>query len=172
MSVLEIRAMRIFICWSGEQSKSIAAAMDNWLPRILGTDTTFFSEKAIEKGTRWFDAVNVELNTATAGLICLTLENVRSPWIHFEAGALAKAVNQRLFTYLYGVEPGDLSGPLSAYQYTRPTEEDTKRLIKSLSESLDPDTLLRTEWESNFHEQWPHLKQILEEIAPLPVEKI
>ncbi len=164
--------MRIFICWSGEQSKGIAAGLDTWLETIFGKGTTFFSEKAIEKGTRWFEAVNLELNQATAGLVCITLENVRSPWIHFEAGALAKAVDQKLFTYLYGLEPGDLGGPLSAYQYTRPTEEDTKRLVRSLAESLDADNPLRTEWEPRFHEHWPQLKQSLEGIEPLPVAKV
>ncbi len=164
--------MRVFICWSGGQSKEVAAAMDNWLPLIFGEGTTFYSEKAIEKGTRWFEVVNLELNRATAGLVCMTLENVGSPWIHFEAGALAKAVDQKLFTYLYGLEPGDLDGPLSAYQYTRATEEDTKRLVKSLVDSLDTNDPLRTKWDARFRERWPQLEQRLDAIKPLPVAQI
>lgn len=164
--------MRIFICWSGEQSKQVAAAMDSWLPTIFGDGSTFYSEKSIEKGTRWFERVNRELNGATAGLVCVTLENVRAPWIHFEAGGLAKAVNQKLFTYLHGLEPGDLDGPLSAYQYTRATEEDTQRLVKSLVESLDASDSHRIDWETRFRECWPQLAQKLEAIKPLSVSKL
>jgi len=164
--------MKIFICWSGERSRQTAAAMDEWLPAIFGKGTTFYSEKAIEKGTRWFEAVSRELNLATAGLICVTLENVRAPWIHFEAGALAKAVDQKLFTYLHGLEPGDLDGPLSAYQYTKATEEDTKRLVKSLAEFLDPTDSVRINWETKFSEHWPKLEGKLAEIKPLSVAKV
>ena len=164
--------MRIFICWSGEESKQVANAMYSWLPMILGADTTFYSEKSIEKGTRWFEAVNLELNRATAGLVCVTLENVGAPWIHFEAGALAKAVDQKLFTYLHGLEPIDLDGPLSAYQYTRATEEDTRRLVKSLVESLDASDSHRVHWEERFQEHWPELERKLEAIEPLSVSNV
>jgi hypothetical protein len=164
--------MRIFICWSGEQSKQVATAMDSWLPTIFGADSTFYSEKSIEKGTRWFEVVNLELNRATAGLVCVTLENVLAPWIHFEAGALAKAVDQKLFTYLHGLEPIDLDGPLSAYQYTRATEEDTKRLVKSLVESLDASDSHRVSWEARFQQHWPELERKLVAIEPLSVSKV
>ena len=164
--------MRIFICWSGEQSQQVATAMDSWLPTIFGEGSTFYSEKSIEKGTRWFEVVNRELNRATAGVVCVTLENVQAPWIHFEAGALAKAVDQKLFTYLYGLEPSDLNGPLSAYQYTRATEEDTKRLVKSLVESLDASDAHRIDWETRFRESWPQLEGKLEMIKPPSVSKV
>ena len=76
-----------------------------------------------------------DLDEARTGIVFLTPENVASPWMHFEAGALAKAVGSRqgsLFTYVYGFDPGKLNGPLSTYQSTVATREDTRRLLRDL----------------------------------------
>jgi hypothetical protein len=42
--------MKIFICWSGDQSKQVGAAMHSWLPKIFGERSDFDSEESIEKG--------------------------------------------------------------------------------------------------------------------------
>ena len=50
-------------------------------------------------------------------------------------GSTAVARNKqeaRIYTYLLGVEPAALPGPLSVYQSTVATMEDTFRLVNSL----------------------------------------
>jgi hypothetical protein len=48
-----------------------------------------------------------------------------APWIHFEAGAIARAVmvekEGRLWTYLLDVKHADVQGPLSQFQHTLAT---------------------------------------------------
>ena len=75
----------------------------------------------IEKGSLWSDELREQLKAADAGLLCLTPEGISVSWIHYEAGLLALAVDKeedrpRIYTYLHGIEPGDLTGPLAAYQ--------------------------------------------------------
>ncbi len=45
----------------------------------------------IEKGKRWADEIMSGLEQAPIGILCLTQDNLDSKWLHFEAGALAKA---------------------------------------------------------------------------------
>ncbi len=53
----------IFICWSGDRSRSLARALHTYLPRFIpglldgeGPKSLFISED-ISKGSRWFDEV-------------------------------------------------------------------------------------------------------------------
>jgi hypothetical protein len=46
--------------------------------------------------------------------VCLTPDNIDSPWIHFEAGALSRALESaKLCPLLFGMDPTDLTGRLS-----------------------------------------------------------
>jgi hypothetical protein len=128
--------MSVFICWSGARSHAIAKALEKLL-QANGVSEASLSDD-IEKGTVWFASILKKLGKAQAGIVCLTPENRQSPWIHFEAGALAGAVaepashDSALFTLLHGVNPAEISGPLSAYQATRTTKEDAGRLVRSI----------------------------------------
>src|SRR3954462_8818539 len=106
--------MNTFICWSQSRSKRMAEALHNWLPQVLSGEE-FFLSSDIEKGTLWFEAIRNQLKRADAAIICLTPDNVDSAWMHFEVGAIARKRKQsRILTYLFGVKPGDIVGPLAA----------------------------------------------------------
>ena len=79
--------MHLFICWSGRRSRRMAEAFDSqWLPKVFGGRiTSFVSFADIEKGEGWFERLLTELGKADAALVCLTPENLASPWMHFEA---------------------------------------------------------------------------------------
>ena len=141
-------AMNIFICWSGDRSKRLANALQTYLPQFIPVfqsapdKNSLFVSDDITKGSRWFDEVERQLDVADAGLVCITREALQSGWIHFEAGALARAVRKNatkarahggtLYTYLLGVQPDELTGPLAEYQSTRFDREDTKRLCAAI----------------------------------------
>jgi predicted transcriptional regulator len=66
----------------------------------------------------------------------LTPGAVRSPWVNFEAGAIAKAVPgpSHVSPLLLGVTPRDLgSSPLAMFQCTEFTEQDVERLLQAMN---------------------------------------
>ncbi|HEX6731260.1 MAG TPA: hypothetical protein VF074_14645, partial [Pyrinomonadaceae bacterium] len=83
--------MSVFICWSGTRSHEIAKAVEKLL-KDMKVPRVFVSDH-IEKGAAWFDTILVELQESQVGIVCLTSENLGSPWMHFEAGALARGLS-------------------------------------------------------------------------------
>jgi hypothetical protein len=50
----------------------------------------WLSQADISAGDRWAQEVAKELESSKFGIICVSLENLNSAWILFEAGALPK----------------------------------------------------------------------------------
>jgi hypothetical protein len=66
----------------------------------------------IEKGKRWSDEVASQLEVSSLGIFCLTPENLSEPWLHFEAGAVAKQRSEsRPMTFLVGLDKSDARPP-------------------------------------------------------------
>src|SRR5208282_5653176 len=151
----------IFICWSGKRSKKVADAVAALLRKVPGlAKYDVFVSDELEKGTAWFEAIIERLRRSKAGVVCLTAENLESPWLHFEAGALAShfatvvsgdeqadttrplPVNDqqsRVFTLLHDAEVAQLKGPLSAYQATSTTLQEMSVLVQHLAKALGSD---------------------------------
>jgi hypothetical protein len=85
--------MKIFLSWSGEKSRIVASALSQWLPSLVPTTKPWMSEQ-IRAGDRWESELVKELKNTDCGVLCLTAENLQSPWLNFEAGALSKAVDK------------------------------------------------------------------------------
>jgi hypothetical protein len=175
----------IFICWSGDRSRRLASALQTYLPTfvpgLVGNtrDTTIFMSDDIAKGTRWFDEVEKELDSADAGVVCVTREALQSGWIHFEAGALARAVRKNeqarggtLYTYLLGVQPDELTGPLGEFQSTKFEKEDTKKLCAAVVTSMAEHSPSREQWETAFEENWTKFEDAVKAIGPLPASAL
>jgi TIR domain len=127
---------RLFICWSGDQSRAVAEVMARRLPAIVGGLKCSVSTQ-IEPGAVWSVELQRQLDAADAGLVCLTPAALESTWIHYEAGLLAAAVGAKrgtpsIFTYLVNLEARALTGPLSAYQAAAANRDDTARLVDLL----------------------------------------
>ncbi len=156
---------KIFLCWSKSRSKAVAGAWAKLLPEIIQGITPILSTR-FQKGKEWYRLLRRDLDEAKTGIVFLTPENLNSPWIHFEAGALATAVGNHdgdVFTYLYNLDPGQLTGPLTAYHSTVATKEDTRRLVVDLSTALNrepPD-------ERQYGSWWSKLQRMLDDI-PAP----
>jgi hypothetical protein len=125
----------VFLCWSGTRSRQVAAALEKAL-RDLNPDLDPFSSPGIEKGTIWFEEVGRKLDQAEAAIVCLTPENARTAWIHFEAGAVAAKMasrptedhQPRVYPFLFRMEGAKLEGPLVEFQATAAVEQDVLRL--------------------------------------------
>jgi len=84
--------MALFLSWSGASSRLVAEALHAWLPKILPAIRPWISTRDIRVGTRAIPSVENALRECRVGILCITPENQAAPWIHFEAGALARFV--------------------------------------------------------------------------------
>src|SRR5687767_13125889 len=99
----------IFISWSGEPSRKVAEALHGWLPMVIQAATPWMSNSDIEKGQRWGNEIAARLSQIDIGIVCLTPDNLNSPWLLFEAGAISKEMQRgRVCTYLVDLRPEDV----------------------------------------------------------------
>jgi len=171
----------VFICWSGARSHKLALAAEALLRTTLclEKEDVFVSDR-IDKGVAWFDAIVKHLETSKVGIVCLTAENVESPWLHFESGALALRLERdqdagaptkpltprnRLFTLLHGVTGAELKGPLGAYQATSTTELEMATMIQSIAQILGGPHLEAVTARETMNSAWEKFKKALDELA-------
>jgi hypothetical protein len=155
--------MKIFLSWSGNRSRAVAEALNDWLRRVIQAVKPFYSPE-IEKGAKWSSELDDALEGTRFGIICLTPTNIKSVWIHYEAGALSKTKDALIWTFLHGLTPGDVPPPLGKFQHTVAEKKDVLRLLKTINGRLgevggEPlqDRLL----EENFEIFWPLLEKKL-----------
>lgn len=157
--------MKVFLSWSGTRSKAVAGALRAWLPDVIQSLEPWMSSDDIESGARWNTDLASALQGTHVGIICLTKSNLQAPWIHFEAGALAKALNSsRVCTYLNQVRPADLREPLSQFQATNSDRQGTLKLVHALNSSLGDQARPQAQIEKAFERWWPDLEAALKNI--------
>ncbi|MCZ4303695.1 TIR domain-containing protein [Zoogloeaceae bacterium G21618-S1] len=149
--------------WSGARSKAVAQAFNSWLPEVIQSLRPWHSDD-LEKGRRWDDGIAAQLNAANVGIICLTSDNLDSPWIHFEAGALSKLKSDALVcTFLLDVTPSDVRPPLGNFQHTEFKREDVLKLLRNINEcsSAGGNGLPEERLKTAFDRCWPDLEALL-----------
>ncbi len=96
----------------------------------------WLSQADIEAGQRWADQVAKQLEACNFGILCVTRENVGSPWVLFEAGALAKSMQgSRVIPLLLDLEFRDITGPLAQFQAKKVERTGLLEVIQSLNQS-------------------------------------
>lgn len=160
--------MKVFLSWSGPKSKAVAEALYDWLPNVIQAVKPWMSSEDIDKGATWDGELTETLNVAKAGVVCVTPENQDAPWLNFEAGALAKTSSKPVVcTYLFGLKPTDITGPLKRFQATEPTEEHTRQLISTLNKTMGESALSDVKLAEAFEKWWPNLR---DRLAAIPAE--
>jgi hypothetical protein len=155
--------MKVFLSWSGEHSRMVADALNELLPRMIQAIEPFYSPK-IEKGKKWSSEIHRALQATRFGIVCLTPDNLNSPWIHYEVGALSKTKGALIWTFLHNLDPGDLSRPLSEFQHTAATKHDVLELLKRINAQLGKVRGKPVEGrilEDNFESAWPQMEKSL-----------
>lgn len=157
--------MKVFISWSGPRSEALAEVLRLWLSDVIQVLDPWISSQDIDKGRRWDAQIASELDQSNVGIICLTRENLTSPWILFEAGALAKALDKSLVCpYLLDLKPTELTGPLAQFQVTVANEEDTCKLLRTINKALGENARSAEQLDKAFKKWWPELKTAIDRI--------
>lgn len=126
--------MKVFISWSGMNSKKIAFYLKRTLEAIFENEDfeTFMSDEDILSGSEWFTAIKDELQDSNCAILCLTRENIGSPWINFEAGAIGmQHGSQQVIPLLIDTDIPTAS-PLRNYQAVTLNQEGFKRMLKTI----------------------------------------
>lgn len=127
--------MKVFISWSGELSRSLAVELREWLPMVVQQVDAWISGRDINPGQRWALVLGRELEESDFAVICLTPDNRTSPWILFEAGAVARSLEARVVPLLFGVDASQLDGPLAQFQSVLADEAGMRNLVDTLFDS-------------------------------------
>jgi hypothetical protein len=152
----------VFISWSGAVSEAIATALAGWLPRVIQAVRPWVSTQDLQKGQRWAEEISAKLEEATFGIFCLTPDNLDSPWLLFEAGAISKLRKEsRVCTYLLNVRPNDIRWPLAMFQATETTRKSTFGLVQSINAASNSAPIAPELLKEQFNLLWPSLEEQL-----------
>ena len=159
--------MLVFLSWSGERSKKVAHSLESWLVQVIQVLDPWISSD-IEKGARWSPEIAEKLEKSKVGVICLTRENLKAPWILFEAGALSKTKGAQVCTFLLDLKPTDVEQPLGQFQHTVVQQDDVRRLVQSINRKVaeaGERALTENVLDDVFKTYWPRLEAELRTIA-------
>lgn len=125
------------------------------------------STEDIETGDRGLSRIEELLNNSEFGILCVTKENYKAPWLLFEAGALSNNPNKvRVVPFLFGLTPSDLTGsPIIQFQATAYSDKESiRKLIYSLNLARGEMKLDDTLLEKLFERRYPDLSDALAEV--------
>ncbi len=139
-------------------------ALREWVPSVINNLDPFVSSKDIYAGTRWQAELAAQMESTNFGVVCVTQENQLSPWLNFEAGALAKAVDSsRVVPLAIDLKPSDVQQPLGQFQAQPATETGVGEVLSSMNAACDS-PLPGTRLERATAKWWPDLRAELERI--------
>lgn len=158
--------MKLFISWSGTISQIIAEKLREWVPTVLQSIDPWLASRDIPKGSRWQQQLSRQLEETHVGIVCITRENLKSPWILFEVGALSKAIDESLIClYLIGITPEDLPDPLAQFNATVANKSDTRKLLQTLNSAMSPRSIENRILDKAFNASWRELDRVLKSVA-------
>jgi hypothetical protein len=157
--------MRIFTSWSGDRSKAAALGLKSLLQDLFEEAVQVFVSEHITPGEAWAQRLGTELEQSEFGILCLTRDNWQSPWLLFEAGAIAKKfASSRVVPYLIDeLPPASDRSPLAQFQHVRADREGTYRLVESIN-SIRDNPKPNDRLERSFAKWWPDLEQTLKTV--------
>ena len=166
--------MDLFLSWSGTKSCKAAQAFHEWIRYVINAVNPWMSKENIAAGARWTPEIQKQLENSRFGIIFVTRSNAESPWLMFEAGAIAKTVTDTFVCpYLLDFDkPSELpSGPLTQFQAKMRTKSDTYDLLRTINTAVGEDGLDEERLGHSFEKWWPDLESKLENLPSEPIEK-
>ena len=96
------------------------------------------SSEDVRLGTDWRESLRTALRDTEYAILCITPQNVDSPWIAMEAGAITMGRGETFpaVPLLFGLGVDDLPSHLSGFQALEATEENLLRVGREVRECL------------------------------------
>lgn len=161
--------MKAFLSWSGDKSKALGESLREWLPVIVQSLEPWLSDRDISPGSCWATTLSQRLDESNLGLICVTCDNLESPWLLFETGALARS--GKVVPILFDLEPSDLHGPLAQFQSIMVDRKHIEKLVDDLLRGTAP-TMSENQRKTLFDVMWPLLERRVQSIRKAFVEPV
>ena len=154
----------VFLAWSGPVSQKMAGLLKDYLPLFVRNIDIFVSED-ITKGKRWHSEIASALDSTKFGILCLTPENLSSEWIHFEAGALSKTIDEstHVCPLLLDVKKSELQEPLASFHATLFDEKEFKELVNDLAKACG-DSLEEGQVTTLMEALWPKINGYINDL--------
>lgn len=150
--------MKVLISWSGASSNGAAEALSTLLKDVLqALVDPWVSSKDIAVGLPWHRELTRQLAKSQFAVLCLTRDNLRAPWLNFEAGAVSNAFDESFVCpYLLDLRPHDIrDSPLGNFQACSADRAGTFKLISTLNHSLEDRALKASKLQRSFANAWP-----------------
>jgi hypothetical protein len=126
------------------------------------------SSQDIEAGASWVQEILSQLEQCDIGIICLTKANLDKPWLYFEAGALAKKMNQaRVCPLLIDLDSTDIEYPLAAFQVKTFSKEGLWDILEMIN-NASTDRLAKEDLREAFEVRWSDFSKELDAILKQP----
>jgi hypothetical protein len=131
--------VKVFVSWSGDVSRHVAETLHDKIRLVITDVDPWMSSQSINAGTRWRDELSTRLKATRFGIVFVTRANQHAPWLNFEAGALATAIDaSRVVPLSIDLSPAEISGPMSEFQAQPLSQEGLRRLFLSMNELREP----------------------------------
>lgn len=157
--------MKVFLSWSGDVSHKVAVIFRDWLPSVIQSIEPYVSSEDIDKGARWSTDIAQELENSTFGILCVTKENLDTPWLNFEAGALSKTMDKTFVSpFLFDIKRSEVNGPILQFQSTIFQVDDIEKLVKTLNKACGEGSLPEERIIKAFKVWYPTLEEQLKAI--------
>ncbi len=157
--------MKIFLSWSGNESRNIGTSLEKWLTNIFGDKVEPWISANIRSGDRWLNRLNERLEETKFGILCLTEESQLSPWVLFEAGAIAKVLDvSSVVPVLAGVDKNKLAPPLQQFQALSLNKANASKLAETINDLLEGDKMPTDRLETALERNWGDLEGVVENI--------
>lgn len=157
--------MRIFISWSGDDSKLAAELMHPWLKNVIQEVDPWISGRDIPKGGKWQTSLGTSLSDTSFGLLMITRVNIDAPWLLFEAGALSNVSGSFVAPMLCGISELDLANtPLSQFQAVPVNKDGMLKLVFDINKQCST-PLGERQVTNTFEKWWPDFEKSYSSIS-------
>lgn len=150
----------VFISCTKNLSRECAKVLRDWIKYVSNTDTPLLSSRTNDKVGYWLSDHSDDLIDIKTGIVCISKDNINSPWLVFELGALISRLGKNnVFTFLIDVDPEELEMPFSLVDSIRPNKEGMRKLLYALNFELGVKGLHKRILDQLFDACWPWFEE-------------